>query len=449
MVKLKKIGKWKKKGKIQKLIEKGLKSENIEIQKETFKALRELGKDAIEGLLAALEKEGENSPHIKIIELLSSTNDKRIIEPLIEILLKNEDYYVRRAAAESLKKFAPEIVVKRLNELLEEGQITSYIHEKVFEALGMIGNDEALKVLITYIKKNSDSLLESTIISALGRIGDPRSVDLIIPKLNSGSNYNKKTAIAALADIGDPRAVKPIIQMLKDSTGFVREEAANALGKIGDPQAIDPLIDLLNEEKEHDVRIDVIYALGKLGGKRSAEALMNALRNQDGRMWTVQALCRLGKLGGAIKDNFYLKNKIERCLLQQRGKPICDVYRFIVEQDYDRILSLNEKALDPLIKIILYDENSDFRAKGRELLKNFEVKKVIQSLSHILVNEDNLNSIERAAKFIAEIESKKTVDLLINALEEENIEIRLLADEALVEIGDSKAVNSLIELFKQ
>ena len=83
---------------------------------------------------------------------------------------------------------------------------------------------------------------------ALGKIGDPRAVEPLIPLLKPG-NYIE-TTIIALGEIGDRRAVMPLIEYLNNSTINDSEEeeaAARALGKIGDPRAVKPLTALFNK----------------------------------------------------------------------------------------------------------------------------------------------------------------------------------------------------------
>jgi HEAT repeat protein len=47
----------------------------------------------------------------------------------------------------------------------------------------------------------------------------------------------------------EQRDVDGLIRVLDDSNGWVRDFAVLALGKIGDPRTIDPLSNLVNYEK--------------------------------------------------------------------------------------------------------------------------------------------------------------------------------------------------------
>ncbi len=85
--------------------------------------------------------------------------------------------------------------------------------------------------------------------------------------------YISPLAAQALGIIGDERAVKPLIKALRDDNEYKRGNlyfknlsnyAADALGEIGDTRAMEPLIKLL-EDEDDDVRNAAEEALEKLG----------------------------------------------------------------------------------------------------------------------------------------------------------------------------------------
>src|SRR5690606_354954 len=72
------------------------------------------------------------------------------------------------------------------------------------------------------------------------------------------------SATEALGAIGDPRAVDVLLLVLSDHTQYtsVRISAADALGAIGDPKAIDKLIGvLINQQESETVRRSTANAL--------------------------------------------------------------------------------------------------------------------------------------------------------------------------------------------
>jgi HEAT repeat protein len=59
-----------------------------------------------------------------------------------------------------------------------------------------------------------------------------------------------REVVTALGKIGDPKAVEPLVEVLQDVTSNVRDEAALALGRIGDARAIPVLERVLKDDNK-------------------------------------------------------------------------------------------------------------------------------------------------------------------------------------------------------
>lgn len=73
------------------------------------------------------------------------------------------------------------------------------------------------------------------------------SVRLGIAIISKGDEYVRYRMIKALGEIGSPSAVGLLVEALKDRYRWVRFAVANALGKIGDEKAVEPLIKALKD----------------------------------------------------------------------------------------------------------------------------------------------------------------------------------------------------------
>lgn len=91
-----------------------------------------------------------------------------------------------------------------------------------------------------------------TLAQALGRLGDPRAVELLLELLScSRENENACAAMDALGWIRDARAFGPLIDMAQSAPrSWLRISAAEALGDFGDEQAIATLQALTMEADE-------------------------------------------------------------------------------------------------------------------------------------------------------------------------------------------------------
>jgi HEAT repeat protein len=124
---------------------------------------------------------------------------------------------------------------------------------------------------------------------ALGRIGDKRGVEPLIPLLSDSSCDVQYVTARSLGDLRDERAVEPLIASLRDPERWVRQAAAWALGEIGDPRAVEPIIVLLTDRKK-EVRVVAAEALGRIADRRALGRL-GQIENED-EEWEVRSAAR-------------------------------------------------------------------------------------------------------------------------------------------------------------
>jgi len=118
--------------------------------------------------------------------------------------------------------------------------------------------------------------------------GDLSQLDKLI-EIAARADYpyaTRRKAAKALGEIGDPRAVPVLIAALReyDQRTTLKQEALVALGRIGDPVAVEPIgrmLDYSLSTDTADMRMAAIEVLGQLGGTKAAEILINALRYYD------------------------------------------------------------------------------------------------------------------------------------------------------------------------
>jgi len=178
------------------------------------------------------------------------------------------------------------------------------------EDLEKAGIDNLMKAL----QESEDPHIRRSVVFHLGKIGDPRSIPLLIAALSDTDKGVREQAALALSSIGksaitplkramedpkwetryravealgkiaDQQVVTPLIQALQDERDHVRYMAAKGLRDLQDSQAIDPLIALLSDENEF-VRIMAVRGLAKIGGEKVKVALEQAqAREQNGRV---------------------------------------------------------------------------------------------------------------------------------------------------------------------
>ena len=85
--------------------------------------------------------------------------------------------------------------------------------------------------------------------TALGKIGHPSAVDLLLPFLDSGESAEREWAISALGVTRSPLVFDRIITALDDRDLNVRQSAIRALGDFGNESALPKLQKIAETDK--------------------------------------------------------------------------------------------------------------------------------------------------------------------------------------------------------
>ncbi len=146
------------------------------------------------------------------------------------------------------------------------------------EALGEIGDEKTVPMLVEALGTTKDKRFSSAILKSLGSIGGEVSRDMLIGYLKKGPENLRMHAIQSLGVIGDNIAVGPLVGLLDDRTMSVF--VAEALGEIGTPEVVDPLLSMLKEDRAQSASM-VITSLGKTGNEQAVEPLVELLRDEN------------------------------------------------------------------------------------------------------------------------------------------------------------------------
>lgn len=118
-------------------------------------------------------------------------------------------------------------------------------------------------------------------------------------ELRDSNKERRRTAVMKLGMMGGDEAVRVLIFTVRNPTEdlIVRGRAALMLGKLGDPRAVDPLIEALDEPASgFQTRMYAAESLGKLGDPRAIHALLRAAEHDGDKIREAAqaALVRLG-----------------------------------------------------------------------------------------------------------------------------------------------------------
>jgi HEAT repeat protein len=228
-------------------------------------------------------------------------------------------------------------------------------------------------------------------------------IEELINRLTSKGWESRCHAAETLGEIGDTRAVEPLIHALKNNYTNVREKIAEALGKIGKP-ALMPLIHALDVGASH-VRGYAARALVRIPDTRAVEPLIHALlndENNDVRKETAKAL-------GKIRD---------------------------------------ARAVEPLITALETYKNSSWRVRRHVIIALGEIGDP-RAAKPLISQLKNLHGCrEEAIEALGKLKTPEAVRPLIDALQDDDIRVRLKVITALGEINDHQAVEPIVKTLK-
>lgn len=231
-------------------IDNALKDENKLVRKETAKSLQSLSESrrerAFESLIKALDNEDDEVRRLAAESLGLFDCEKAI--PLLVSALKSRDATVRRFAADALGRIRSKKALQPLIDVLVFDNNGS-VREEAARALGKIKSRRAVEPLIdALMDQNNEG--RSGAAEALGRIKAKNTVDHLIVALADTDDFTRMAAAKALGRIKPKKSIEPLFNSLYDWNRFVKVEAAGALKKICTEEDRPRLQALLDSEDE-------------------------------------------------------------------------------------------------------------------------------------------------------------------------------------------------------
>jgi serine/threonine-protein kinase len=152
--------------------------------------------------------------------------------------------------------------------------------------------------------KDKDENIRRAAIEILNTCRDKRAVDKLIEATRDNDWWVSERAADALAEIGDSKALPALLEMMtKDGRSL--PVAISAVGKLGNHKVLDKLLPYL-QRPEKEVRVAAIAAVAQLAGEQQAEAVRPYLQQSaQGADETVQRAVTkaLQKLEGRLSPS--------------------------------------------------------------------------------------------------------------------------------------------------
>jgi HEAT repeat protein len=156
--------------------------------------------------------------------------------------------------------------------------------------------DDAVEPLIERLAHTSSSRMTWAALWALRELGDRRAIEAVWAAYQqyAGDLGMEFEALHTLSALKDGRLFDLAIELLDDPRRHTR--AIVALGRLGDPRVIDILLPLL-ESTDKEARCAATIAFGNFKSERALDLLtLNLLRADLWEIWSI--ISTVGKIGG-------------------------------------------------------------------------------------------------------------------------------------------------------
>lgn len=271
------------------------------------------------------------------------------VQQLSKLLVKEEekDEGVRGGAAEALGKVGDPEALDLLKTAMKSD--TAQIRRIAIGSIALIADKRGEDSLTEAINnQDDDNEARAQAAAGLGKIATPTALDTLLKTLDDDDLKLRSAAVAALARAGRPTASAPVNpevitrlnSALRDSRETVRMGAAQAFQAIGTPDANAPLIALLQDPNSSpELKAAAARALGFEGNTGAVTPLVAVISSDTGTVGDA-ARDALTQIGAGATDA--LAN-----LLAQGGTAAYSASQALSQQGTAALSALQKAAQSP------------------------------------------------------------------------------------------------------
>jgi HEAT repeat protein/tRNA A-37 threonylcarbamoyl transferase component Bud32 len=272
---------------VQQAVQRQLKDNNKLIRSAALSALARMDGPIDIALLTGMLRDPEIEVQNKAVDVVVKANHPDTVKHLVEVL-KDENEYARRAGVEVLNAVGNSKSVKYLLEVIADSDW--WVRTRAADALGKIGGPRVVDAVMSLIKDENQDIRRAAI-EILNQTKDERAVAQLIEATRDHDWWVSERAVDALAEIGSQKALPRFIEMLHGEAKSL-PTVIRAIGKIGDQKSIEHLLPML-QRSENDIKVEAIAALTKLADERRAETIRTRFQSLSSGDGTIsQAVAR-------------------------------------------------------------------------------------------------------------------------------------------------------------
>lgn len=445
-----------------------VKSSDLNIRNAGMTVLRNLGAMVIAPLVKAIELSKDVDEIIQILVVLGDIKSPLATQTVLKYI-DHEDGNVKTTAVESLGKIQDPAV---LDVLMETYKTTDILQYSIVEALGNIGIDKALPILLGALE-SEDVLEHYTGIGALGALEAPQAAQPLVDKF-------LKTEESGT------------LRLIVKSLGQIEEANPGTLLKL-DLSAFEPALLGLLENQDAAEYYHVLKVAASLNNEAFAGAFLSGLESIEAEINSVAfeglvalgdkavkaALDKVGKVEPPVAAQIirFLKkhpsahvapalalfannadDSVRQALAETLGAIHSDASFAALKQlleDPDEIVRKNAVAgianmldFDGALTVLigkLKDINGHVRRGAALGMKNSTSNQLVEPLFNVIATEPYGDVREAAASVLAARKEPEITKRLLDMLDSDNSRIRETISRTIWQCGSTLAVDSLIQ----
>jgi len=437
----------------------------IEATKDDDSNVRERAVQALGGIrsekaiLLLVESLQDVNPQVRkrTVWSLNRIGTEQVVDEVLE-LLDSKDKVTRRNAVDVLKDISTEKVVPRLTQALHEDDDVG-VRERIIHVLSSVRDDSVSQELVQLLRDEEQRIRKAAMDALRGM--KPKSITpTLMNALDDEEIEIQRRAAELLGILKHKNAESKLIQKLDSSDSTVVFKAAEALGKMKSKQALEPLMSLLQYHEQmlnvtsetisfetmtstrSDVGASVVRAIGLIGDKVAIPVLMEFFeylislespRTHDSIIGTIWALGQIGDEQVAHRLGQYLSE------IASPDDSVLRGWFGILIRPLVRALAWigSPVAVPHLAKVVDYDYfigEEAIQALGRAGSDSIPI------LKQVLAQSESPHKRWRAAIALSEIGRLDVLESLIEALKDNESQVRYHVARALGELGHQGAI---------
>jgi eukaryotic-like serine/threonine-protein kinase len=285
---------------VHKALQEQLKDTNKLVRQSALAGIAKMGADVSIDLVCSLLLDSDVDVINKAVDVIVHMNNPETVKYLIPAL-KAENEFSRRAAVEILNEIGTTNSVKYLLEAVADEDW--WVRSRASDALARIGGERVVSAVLELVKDKDENIRRAAI-EILNSCGDKRAVEHLIEATKDKDWWVSERAADALGGLRDKRAIPAIVKMMERNDRSL-PVALTTLGKLGDPKLIDRVLPYL-QRSEKEVRVAAIEALTNLADEQRLELVRSHIQQalQGGDETIVRAAAKaVQKLDGRLTSS--------------------------------------------------------------------------------------------------------------------------------------------------